>query len=352
MIVSVIIPVYKVEKYIRRCVQSVIDQNCDGFSIECIFVDDATPDKSMDIVREMIENYQGNTVSFVVLCHDVNKGISAARNTGTKAATGDYVFYLDSDDHILENTLKRFVAFAIDYSTVDVIIGNSLCMGINFLTNTKVTNNENSPMLLNDKQQMWELLLTRKLDHHAWNKLVKRSLVIDNNLMFDDGMIYEDISWTYRLVFCVSSILIVPELTYMYEYNPASIIHTTPMKADLVINSFAFICSYLLSNPPLPDPKGHLFADHFIFVCHWMIIVTDLEIQYGAEKEAKSKLRHVRMELFSNAVRHFRISLLFYSLTLFSPMKYLLKYRIYRANLNRLEIVFYRISKLGDILRF
>lgn len=352
MIVSVIIPVYKVEEYIRRCVQSVIDQDCNGFSIECILVDDASPDKSMDIVREMVENYQGNTVSFVMLHHDVNQGISAARNTGTRVAKGDYFFYMDSDDHILENTLKRFVAFAVAYPKVDVIMGNSLCMGINVLTNSPVTHNDNNPMLLDDKQLMWKLLLTRKLDHHAWNKLVKRSFVLTHNLMFDEGVIYEDISWTYRLMSCVSSILIVPELTYMYEYNPTSIVHTTPQKANHVINSFIFTCDSILSNPPSPDPKGRLFVDHFVFVCHWMTVVADLELQYEVGTETKIKLKTVKKTLFFSAVKHLRIVLALYSLTLFSPMKSLLKSRFYRSNLNRLEKVVYRISKVGDRLRF
>lgn len=352
MIVSVIIPVYKVEKYIRRCVQSIIDQDCIGFSIECILVDDASPDKSLDIIQEMIESYSDNNISFVVLHHDVNQGISAARNTGTRVAKGDYFFYMDSDDHILENTLKRFVAFAVAYPKVDMIIGNSLCMGINVLTNTPVTYNNNNPMLLDDKQLMWKLLFSRELDHHAWNKFVKRSLILDHDLMFDVGVIYEDISWTYRLLSCVSSILIVPELTYMYEYNPASIVHTTPQKSKHVINSFLFTCKSILSNPPSPDPHGRLFVDHFIFVCHWMIMVADLERKYGVETETKTKLDDVKKTLLFRAVKHLRIVLALYSLILFSPIKSLLKSRLYRSNLNRLEKVVYKISKVGDILRF
>lgn len=352
MIVSVIIPVYKVEKYINRCLQSVIDQDCNGFSIECVLVDDASPDKSMDIVQEMIENYRGSEVSFKVLHHDVNKGLSAARNTGTMAAIGDYVFYLDSDDHILENTLKRFVAFAVAYPKVDVIMGNSLCLGINALTNSPVTHNENHPMLLDNKRFMWELLLTRKLDHHAWNKLVKRSLFHEHNLLFDVGVIYEDIPWTYRLVSCISSILIVPELTYMYECNPESIIHTSSQKANQMQSSFAFICDSLLSNPPLPDSRGRLFVDHFIFVYHWMIIVADLELKYGAETETKTKLDDVKKALLFRAVKHFRVVLALYSLTLFSPMIFLLRSRLYRSNLNRIEKIVYRISKVSDKLRF
>lgn len=351
MIVSIIIPVYKVEKYIRRCIQSVIDQNCNGFSVECILVDDASPDKSMDIVGEMIEDYKGNTITFVVLHHDVNKGISAARNTGTNVAVGDYVLYLDSDDYISENTIKTFVSYAVAYPRVDMIIGNSLCMGVNVLTNTKVLNSDNSPILLDDKQRMWKLLLSRELDHHAWNRLVKRSIITDNNLIFDDGVLYEDITWNYKLLSFVSSILILPELTYMYDYNPESIIHTTSEKANHVINSFAYICNSLVSNPPSPDPKGRLFVDHFIFVYHWMIIVTDLELQYSAEKEAKSKLKKTRMKLLLNAIYHFRIILAIYSLSLFPPIRSLLKYRVYRINLDRIEKAFYKFSKFGDILR-
>lgn len=351
MIVSVIIPVYNVEKFIYRCLQSVINQDCDGFCIECVLVDDASPDKSMDIVQEIIKNYRGNTVSFIVLHHNVNKGLSVARNTGTMAATGDYVFYLDSDDHILENTLKRLVAFAVAFPKVDVIMGNSLCLGINVLTNSPVTNNENHPILLDNKRVMWELLLTRKLDHHAWNKLVKHSLFKEHNLLFDVGVIYEDIPWTYRLVSCISSILIVPELTYMYEYNSESIIHTSYQKANQMQSSFAFICDNLLSNPPSQDPKGRLFVDHFIFICHWMVVATDLVRKYGVNEDTKAKLHQVRKKLFLNAVRHVRVVLALYALTLFAPFNSLLNYRFYRSNLNRFEKFVTTISKCGNILR-
>lgn len=345
MIVSVIIPVYKVEKYIRLCIQSVLDQDCKGFNIECIIVDDASPDKSMDIVQELIDEYQGNTISFIVLRHDVNRGLSAARNTGIKAATGDYLFFIDSDDHIFENTLKKFVSFAVTYPEVDVIMGNSLCIGINVLTNSPVTNDENIPMLLDDKMLMWKLLLTRKLDHHAWNKLVKRSIISDYNLLFDDGVIYEDIPWTYRLVFKISSILIVPELTYLYEYNPLSIIHTKSDRAQQITRSFAFICDSLLNNPPLIDDKEQMFVEHQLFIQHWVFVVLDLVRTCGCEPETKKKLYSVKRRLFKRAVCHFHPILSLYSLLLFPPFKYLVGIGIYRSNINRLEKLVYWLTK-------
>jgi len=98
MTISIIIPVYNVENYIWKCLDSVIAQKCDGFNIECILVDDCTPDNSMVIVEDVVNNYHGKDVNFVILHHEVNKGMSIARNTGIDASTGDYVCFLDSDD--------------------------------------------------------------------------------------------------------------------------------------------------------------------------------------------------------------------------------------------------------------
>ena len=105
MTISIIIPVYKVEKYIRRCLESVIDQESNNFKIECLIIDDCSPDESMSIVSDIIDNYNGSAITFKIFRHEENMGLSAARNTGIKASTGDYLFFIDSDDHILENTL-------------------------------------------------------------------------------------------------------------------------------------------------------------------------------------------------------------------------------------------------------
>ena len=80
MKLSIIIPVYNVEKYIQRCLESVMSQETDSFETECIIVDDCTPDSSMDIIRKMVNDYQGS-ISFIFLNHQQNKGLSEARNT-------------------------------------------------------------------------------------------------------------------------------------------------------------------------------------------------------------------------------------------------------------------------------
>ena len=122
MTISVIIPIYKVQEYVRRCLESVIAQECDRFSIECLIINDCTPDDSMTIVHDVISSYQGNSIEFKVIHHQKNMGLSVARNTGIKAATGDFIYFIDSDDHIMENTFKSFVSKFVSYPFVDVIV--------------------------------------------------------------------------------------------------------------------------------------------------------------------------------------------------------------------------------------
>ena len=92
--VSFIIPVYNVEQYVHRCFMSLLIQESAEANIECVVVDDCSPDRSMIIVNQVISNYKGN-IQFKVLTHDKNYGLSAARNTGLKHATGDYIFFVD-----------------------------------------------------------------------------------------------------------------------------------------------------------------------------------------------------------------------------------------------------------------
>ena len=103
MVVSIVIPVFKVSEYIDRCVRSVMEQTYGD--IECILVDDASPDDSIARCERLISDYQG-PIRFVILHHRQNRGVSAARNTGTAAATGDCVFYLDGDDALVPNSIE------------------------------------------------------------------------------------------------------------------------------------------------------------------------------------------------------------------------------------------------------
>ena len=119
MRISIIIPVYNVELYVEECLQSVANQTMTE-GIECIIVDDRGQDNSMDIVRHFVDDYQG-AISFHILKHEKNGGLSAARNTGIEAATGEYVYFLDSDDYLVPSAIETLISIADRNGGVDLL---------------------------------------------------------------------------------------------------------------------------------------------------------------------------------------------------------------------------------------
>ena len=121
MNISVIIPIYNVEKYVERCILSIMNQTYTE-SVECIVVNDCTPDNSMKIVERLVADYKG-TIQFKLFHHEHNKGIAAVRNTGLYAASGDYILYIDSDDYCEPDMLEKMYAKAME-GNADVVIAD------------------------------------------------------------------------------------------------------------------------------------------------------------------------------------------------------------------------------------
>lgn len=341
MTISVIIPVYKVEKYVRRCLESVIVQESDDFHIECLIVDDCSPDGSMSIVQDVIDHYQGVGITFHVIRHEKNMGLSAARNSGIASATGDYLIFIDSDDSFFEHALSTLVFYLNDYPSADVIMGDSLCIEENSRANAPFGG---TPVLIDDKRKMFELVFHRQINRNAWNKLVRRSFVIDNDIMFDVGLLYEDVTWTYKLYSCASSILIIPELTYEYENNPTSILHTPEERSNQMIWSLSYISDSILKHPPMIGGKKVLFVAHRLFAHHWTLKALDLYEKYGANKETIRYLNSVRQKLLKDAICHIRPLMILYFLCMFAPFNLLMKCRIFRSLLFRMNRIVYKYS--------
>lgn len=119
MKISIIIPVYNVAQYIEECLNSVIAQTYMG-DMECLIVDDCGTDDSIAIAKRIIQDYQGN-IKFQILYHEHNRGLSAARNTGIEASTGDYLYFLDSDDSIIPECLELMVEILEKYPKAEIV---------------------------------------------------------------------------------------------------------------------------------------------------------------------------------------------------------------------------------------
>lgn len=175
--VSVIIPIYKVELFIERCVVSLMEQTLN--EVEYIFVDDASPDGSVNILREVVERYPSRKDCVKIITHSENKGLPAARNTGLAEATGEYIFHSDSDDFVELDMLESLYNKAKECDA-DVVWCDFF---LSFETNERYMK-QPSYSTPNDALKA---MLSGAMKYNVWNKLVKRSLYIDNNISFPAG---------------------------------------------------------------------------------------------------------------------------------------------------------------------
>jgi len=222
--VSIIIPVYNVSAYIERCIKSVMNQTYGN--IECVIVDDATPDDSIYKCERLIDEYNLNhdvngfgRIMFKIIHHEKNRGLSAVRNTGTDTATGDYIFYLDSDDEITSDCIEKLVSPVRNDATIEMVIGNYLC-----------NSHGNQFSRKQQERDIDTLGAVRNFYFceggfyvNAWNKLVKRDFLHRYYIYFKEGILWEDNLWTFFLLKHLNHIYIIPNHTYIHYINPHSI---------------------------------------------------------------------------------------------------------------------------------
>ena len=219
MTVSIIIPVFKVSDYVERCLLSVIKQ--DYSYIECIIVDDCSPDDSIVKCKRLIDGYVG-PIRFKILHHKRNRGLSAARNTGTDAATGDYIFYLDSDDEITADCISKLASPILCNDTIELVQGNYKVHRIG--GKQMIINPSTGPIRITTNEGVRELYHNYHILHVvAWNKLMKLSFIKDNGICFKEGLIYEDSLWMFYLLKYLKNVYVLNDVTYNYYVRPCSI---------------------------------------------------------------------------------------------------------------------------------
>lgn len=233
MKVSIIVPVYNVEPYIIRCFNSISNQTYKD--IECIFVDDCSPDKSIDIIKQQIANYSG-AITFTIITHEVNKGLSAARNSGVHAANGDYIYYLDSDDEITVNCIETLVDLLRKYPHAEIIQGNIKTIPVPKPSDDwRNLNYKNFPEYSAD--HTWikrRSLLEPKIPVNAVNKLIKKKFILDNNLFFMEGIIHEDDHWMFYVAKYLNNIAFSKEFGYLHYVVEGSIMQSGCNKKSLM----------------------------------------------------------------------------------------------------------------------
>ena len=223
MKISVIIPVYNVGKYVEECLRSVMDQSFGG-EIECIVVGDCGNDNSMDVVRNMVADYSG-PIQFKIVGHDHNRGLSAARDTGIRNASGDYISFLDSDDRLLSGAIAAMADVVRKYPGVDIVQGDMWLKNptrfMDFLCVSPVLFPEYSA----DRQWCSRSLLS-EMPMTACGKLIRRDFICANGLYFCEDLLHEDDMWRVCASRHIRSVAFCFTPVYYYRNDNAdSIIH-------------------------------------------------------------------------------------------------------------------------------
>lgn len=326
---SIILPIYKVEQYVLKCIQSIINQEDCGASIECIIVDDCSPDNSMLIIRSLVEDYHGN-IKFVFLSHENNKGLSAARNTGIDAIHGDYVMFVDSDDWLPTGSISRFVKVLQNNPQIDMVIGNRISSRDNSLLQNKI--HEETSL---DNYQIRKCLLNYQIfTCSAWNKIIKTSIVKGNK--FHEGIIFEDTPWAFFLFRDIKKAFIIPDVTYIYENNhPFSIINTSKSIEHLSIHIKSV--SYI-GNAILDEPYKDLFADSLFYFFRLFIVAFHLQYERNLDNEDCSQLKQLRKRLIITSFRKWRFFLgFFFFLLTYPPTSFIFSIGWVRKHYNNIE---------------
>lgn len=207
MKVSIIVPVYNVAPYITDCLQSVINQTYTD--LEVLLIDDCGTDDSIQIAERIVQEYKGS-IQFRILHHDINRGLSAARNTGIDEAKGEYIFFLDSDDTIFPECIQNL------YDSITQEVGIDMAIG-NYDVDLKSCP---PPLKLESgiyKNNILELYTHAKFYMMAWNKLIKKDFLLKNNLYFKEGIIHEDDLWSFCCACKLRKISVLQQKTLLYR---------------------------------------------------------------------------------------------------------------------------------------
>lgn len=220
--VSIIVPVYNVEAYLPECLDSIINQTYTN--LEIILVDDGSTDRS----GEISEQYR-TTDPRIHVIHQENGGLSSARNTGLKQATGTFVFFLDSDDYLERNGIEQVMAAQMQYEA-DIIVSNYYYSYTQ--SETIAVGGEDFTAVLNNADAMRQLM-TGTIQSFAWGKLFRRSIIKDH--FFPCGKLFEDQFWTHRIFAEANSVVTIKAPTVHYRQRNNSISYTfRPERLDIL----------------------------------------------------------------------------------------------------------------------
>lgn len=222
---SIIVPIYNVEQYLAKCIDSLLNQDLSTSEYEILLVDDGSTDNSGQIADSFLENHQN-----IIVLHQNNQGLSGARNTGIRNARGEYIQFVDSDDNLEPNVLKTLIE-KMDADNLDVLrfdYQNVNERGEVFLP----YRNEKAFVDFSEDICSGPVFLAERLGYscYACQFMIKTKLLIKEQLFFKEGILFEDVEWTPRVLQRAIRVSSSNLIVYDYLYRKGSISRADNLK--------------------------------------------------------------------------------------------------------------------------
>lgn len=211
--VSILVPVYGVEKYIERCARSLFEQTYSN--IEYVFVDDCTPDRSIEVLQRVMEDYPGRKPYVRIIHHEMNRGLAAARNTALENCQTEFLMHVDSDDYIEKETIEKCIKKQKE-DNYDIVFFNFVK---HFSKYDIYVRNPN----VNRKDVLLSKILNGTYTHSIWGCLIRTFLYARNGITAIEGVnMGEDFCVIPKLVYCAAKIASINDCLYHYSYQNIS----------------------------------------------------------------------------------------------------------------------------------
>lgn len=323
--VTLIVPVYNSEKYIGRCLESILNQTYTNFEI--LVVNDGSKDKSQKIIYE----YQNKYPDKIIAINQENKGVSITRNESIKRATGDYIMFVDNDDYLDKDYIETFVNNIKD-GDYDVVLGGYR------------RPNENGQIIkkleLEDKE--WSKFMIMA----PWAKIYKKQYLIDNNIEFLNVNLGEDIYFNLKAMLISKKIKIIPYTGYNWFFNTSSVSNTTQKNiTQLQVYELLDSCYDMVKKEGLLEKNYDIIKTHFTRYIVWLISFSTKNLNHKIISEEYDKIFNWLEEKFPDYKRNKMISYSKPDGELFS-IRFLTKTFLIFHNLHLGKLLVYFYSKL------
>ncbi|WP_290148085.1 glycosyltransferase family 2 protein [uncultured Dubosiella sp.] len=285
-LVSIVVPIYNVEKYLSKCIDSLIDQTYKN--LEIILVNDGSTDQSGDIAQQYAK--QDSRIRYII---QKNKGLGGARNTGLEYAKGNYILFIDSDDYIRNNMVEKMVK-AMEANALDIVV----CEYERVNEKGEYIERYHLPFLdhkVYDPLHQKEVLL---MDPAAWNKMYKRELFEHTNLRFPDRVWYEDLRTTPKLIAQAKRVGFLHEPFYLYLQRASSIMNSTTLSRQAEsLQAMDDLIHYFKAN--------HLYKTYekeleFLCIAHVYVFGINRVARIPHSKAMTQKFKEYTVENFPN----------------------------------------------------